>query len=84
MLLASIGAGAMQVAVCDMGRTILARQSHGVSVADGPTVVLGEVMAHFDQLLAEVNARAPTSRASASVCQGRWNSPKVASSVRRS
>ena len=54
MLLASIGAGAMQVAVCDMGRTILARQSHGVSVADGPTVVLGEVMAHFDQLLAEV------------------------------
>ena len=54
MLLASIGAGAMQVAVCDMGRTILARQSHGVSVADGPTVVLGAVMAHFDQLLAEV------------------------------
>ena len=54
MLLASIGAGAMQVAVCDMGRTILARQSHGVSVADGPIAVLGEVMAHFDQLLAEV------------------------------
>ena len=55
MLLASIGAGAMQVAVCDMGRTILARQSHGVSVADGPIAVLGEVLAHFDQLLAEVN-----------------------------
>ena len=54
MLLASIGAGAMQVAVCDMGRTILARQSHGVSVAEGPIAVLGEVMAHFDQLLAEV------------------------------
>lgn len=54
MLLAAIGAGAMQVAVCDMGRTILARQSHGVSVADGPIAVLGEVMAHFDQLLAEV------------------------------
>ena len=54
MLLASIGAGAMQVAVCDMGRTILARQSHGVSVADGPIAVLSEVMAHFDQLLAEV------------------------------
>ena len=53
MLLASIGAGAMQVAVCDMSRTILAHQSHGVSVADGPTAVLGEVMAHFDQLLAE-------------------------------
>jgi len=54
MLLASIGAGAMQIAVCDMSRTILARQSHGVSVADGPIVVLGEVMTHFDQLLAEV------------------------------
>ena len=54
MLLAAIGAGAMQVAVCDMSRTILARQSHGVSVADGPIAVLGEVMAHFDQLLAEV------------------------------
>ena len=54
MLLASIGAGAMQIAVCDMSRTILARQSHGVSVADGPIAVLGEVMAHFDQLLAEV------------------------------
>lgn len=54
MLLAAIGAGAMQVAVCDMGRTILARQSHGVSVADGPIAVLGDVMAHFDQLLAEV------------------------------
>ena len=54
MLLASIGAGAMQIAVSDMSRTILARQSHGVSVADGPIIVLGEVMTHFDQLLAEV------------------------------
>ena len=54
MLLAAIGAGAMQVAVCDMGLTILARQSHGVSVADGPIAVLGEVMTHFDQLLTEI------------------------------
>lgn len=54
MLLASIGAGAMQIAVCDMARAILARQSHKVSVADGPTVVLGQVALHFDQLLAEV------------------------------
>jgi glucokinase len=54
MLLAAIGAGAMQVAVCDMARTILARQSHKVSVADGPTSVLGKVAAHFDELLAEV------------------------------
>ena len=54
MLLAAIGAGAMQVAVCDMGLTILARQSHSVSVADGPIAVLGEVMTHFDQLLTEI------------------------------
>ncbi len=54
MLLAAIDAGAMQVAVCDMGRTILARQSHKVSVADGPVVVLGQVASHFDELLAEV------------------------------
>ena len=54
MLLAAIGAGAMQIAVCDMGRTILARQSHKVSVAEGPAVVLGQVAAHFDELLAEV------------------------------
>lgn len=54
MLLAAIGAGAMQVAVCDMGRKILARQSHKVSVADGPAVVLGQVASHFDELLVEV------------------------------
>ncbi len=54
MLLAAVGAGAMQVAVCDMARTILARQSHKVAVADGPTAVLGEVASHFDQLLAQM------------------------------
>ena len=54
MLLASVGAGAMQIAVCDMARTILARQSHGVSVADGPVIVLSEVARHFDELLAEI------------------------------
>lgn len=53
MLLAAVGAGAMQVAVCDIGRNILARQSHKVSVADGPTAVLGEVARHFDELLAQ-------------------------------
>lgn len=55
MLLAAIGAGAMQLAVCDMGRTILARQSHKVSVADGPAVVLEQVTSHFDELLIEVS-----------------------------
>lgn len=54
MLLAAIGAGAMQLAVCDMGRTILARQSHKVAVSDGPSAVLGQVAAHFDELLAQV------------------------------
>lgn len=54
MLLAAVGAGAMQVAVCDMACTILARQSHKASVADGPEVVLGEVVMHFDQLLQQV------------------------------
>ncbi len=53
MLLAAVGAGAMQVAVCDMARTILARQSHKVAVADGPAAVLGKVAAHFDELLAQ-------------------------------
>jgi len=54
MLLAAVGAGAMQMAVCDMARTILARQSHKVSVADGPAAVLGEIASHFDELLAQV------------------------------
>lgn len=55
MLLAAVGAGAMQIAVCDMARTILARQSHKASVAEGPAAVLGEVASHFDQLLAQIN-----------------------------
>ena len=53
MLLAAVGAGAMQVAVCDMARTFLARQSHKVAVADGPAAVLGAVAGHFDELLAQ-------------------------------
>ena len=53
MLLAAVGAGAMQVAVCDMARTILARQSHKVAVADGPAAVLGAAAGHFDELLAQ-------------------------------
>lgn len=57
MLLAAIGAGAMQIAVCDMARTILARQSHKVAVADGPSVVLGAVAGHFDELLAQIERR---------------------------
>ena len=54
MLLAAVGAGAMQVAVCDMARTILARQSHKIAVAEGPAVVLAEMNRHFDELLKQI------------------------------
>jgi len=53
MLLAAVGAGAMQIAVCNMTCGILARQSHKVSVADGPIAVLSQVAGHFDELLAQ-------------------------------
>jgi predicted NBD/HSP70 family sugar kinase len=55
MLLASVGARAMQLAVGDMTREILARQSHQFSLADGPAAVLAEMSSRFDQLLAQGN-----------------------------
>ncbi|GAB7127419.1 ROK family protein [Silvimonas sp. JCM 19000] len=58
MLLAAIGAGAMQVAVTDMQRGILARRQMGITIADGPDIVLGEVARQFKDVLKESKHRA--------------------------
>ena len=58
MLLAAIGAGAMQVAVTDMQRGILARRQLGITIADGPDAVLSEASRQFKDVLKESGHRA--------------------------
>lgn len=58
MLLAAIGAGAMQVAVADLQRGILARESLPIQIADGPDAVLGLVAERFAALLAQTGETA--------------------------
>ncbi|MFA9431414.1 ROK family protein [Egicoccus sp. AB-alg2] len=54
ILVADIGATLVRVALTDLAGTVLARTSQELAVAAGPEIVLGEVQARFDELLAQV------------------------------
>jgi glucokinase-like ROK family protein len=59
LLVADIGATSIDVALTDLGGTILAWREEAADVADGPDAILGRVEELFDELLGEISDPAP-------------------------